>query len=113
MIQEAASNLSPGNIAYAEGTYESIVWRVDNPPSKAEVEAEVARLEEARAAAEYQRLRVLEYPPLTELADAIYWNESGVPARLEEYVAACAAVKAKYPEPVSGRSNDHSPTPPT
>jgi len=98
-IQQAAFNLSPGNIEFADDTYESIRWRVDNPPSKADVEAEASRLEAEYEASEYKRLRAPEYPPLGDFADAIYWNESGDPTKLAAYVAACEAVKDKYPKP--------------
>jgi hypothetical protein len=47
----------------------------------------------------YRELRRPEYPPLEDLADAIYWNESGDPSLLSAYVDACEAVKVKYPKP--------------
>jgi hypothetical protein len=42
--------------------------------------------------------RVAEYPPLTDLADALYWREKGDPSKWAAYVAKLDAVKAKYPK---------------
>jgi len=52
-----------------------------------------------QAATAYQRQRAPEYPPLSDLADAIYWASTGDTTRIDAYYAACAAVKAKYPKP--------------
>jgi len=52
-----------------------------------------------QAATEYQRDRQPEYPSLATLADALYWSNQGDNTKLDEYYAACAAVKAKYPKP--------------
>ena len=43
-LHQAAYNLAPGMVEYAEDSYESIRWRCDDPPSKDEVEAEAARV---------------------------------------------------------------------
>jgi len=51
------------------------------------------------AATQYQRDRQPEYPSLATLADALYWSNQGDNTKLDEYYAACAAVKAKYPKP--------------
>lgn len=47
---------------------------------------------------DYRARRVKNYPPLTDLADALYWAQRGDPSRLEAYLAACDAVKAKFPK---------------
>lgn len=97
--------------------WDALVWPDGSKPSKSTVKAEVDRLEgrrseyeawlEAQAAeaqaeyerTEYQRLRAPEYPPLTDLADALYWKENGDSSKLEDYVAACEEIKNKYPKP--------------
>ena len=56
-------------------------------------------IEDAFNAYQYIENRVGEYPPLTELADALYWSSKGSNTKLDEYYAACEAVKAKYPKP--------------
>lgn len=49
--------------------------------------------------ADYREKRRAEYPPLTELADALYWQQNGDTSKIEAYLAKVAAVKAKYPKP--------------
>lgn len=46
----------------------------------------------------YKRDRAAEYPPLADLADAMYWSSQGDNTKLEAYYAACEAVKQKYPK---------------
>ena len=63
---------------------------------------EIAQREVTKAeldATQYQRDRRPEYPDLAVLADALYWSNQGDNTKLDEYYAACAAVKAKYPKP--------------
>ena len=52
-----------------------------------------------RAATQYQRDRQPEYPSLATFADAYYWAQKGDNTKMDEYVASCDAVKAKYPKP--------------
>ena len=62
-------------------------------------DAAAAELAAEAAATQYQRNRQPEYPSLATLADALYWSNQGDNTKLDEYYAACAAVKAKYPKP--------------
>lgn len=66
---------------------------------QAKVDAAAAQLAAEAAAVAYQRQRAPEYPPISDLADALYWASEGDGSKLEAYYAACAAVKAKYPKP--------------
>lgn len=43
--------------------------------------------------------RALSYPPVTELADALFWQARGDSSRLDAYLAACEAVKQRFPKP--------------
>jgi hypothetical protein len=43
--------------------------------------------------------RQSEYPPLTDLADALYHQSKGDETKLTAYLAKCEAVKTKYPKP--------------
>ena len=43
----------------------------------------------------YAELRVAEYPPMTDYLDGVV---KGDQAQVDAYVAACMAVKAKYPK---------------
>lgn len=49
---------------------------------------------------QYKQSRISEYPPLQDLADALYWQSKGDNSKMEAYVAACEAVKEKYPKGV-------------
>ena len=68
-------------------------------PTEAELQAAYDAYVAEQAATEYQRNRQPEYPSLATLADALYWSNQGDNTKLDEYYAACAAVKAKYPKP--------------
>ena len=58
-----------------------------------------AAVEETLNATQYQRQRASEYPSMAAFADAYYWAQKGDNTKMDEYVAACDAVKAKYPKP--------------
>ena len=64
------------------------------PPSEAEIDAEIVRLQAEYDAQEYARNRASEYPSLLELTVALYDTDdkSAVEAKR-------AAVKLKYPKP--------------
>jgi hypothetical protein len=64
-------------------------------PTEAEITAEVARLQAQYDAKEYQRKRAAEYPPITDYLDGVV---KGDQAQVDAYIAACLAVKAKYPK---------------
>jgi hypothetical protein len=64
-------------------------------PTESEISAELARLQAEYDATEYQRKRAAEYPPMTDYLDAVV---KGDQAQIDAYVAACLAVKAKYPK---------------
>ena len=98
-IHTALSSLRPKACWTAYGPeYENVQWQdeTQSMPTKAEVLAEVARLEAEQKNTEYQRLRAAEYPDFRDYLDGIV---KGDQAQMEAYVAACLAVKAKYPKP--------------
>lgn len=64
------------------------------PPTKQEILDELARQESEK----YKEQRAPEYPPLSELADAIFWQSKGDNSKMEAYMAAVEAVKEKYPK---------------
>jgi hypothetical protein len=49
------------------------------------------------AANEYKEKRRNEYPPITDYIDGVVKSDQ---SQIDAYVAACQAVKAKYPKPV-------------
>ena len=88
------------NIATAHSTGEA--FDADGNPIvlvQSLVDAAAAEIAAEDAATQYQRNRQPEYPSLADLADALYWSNQGDNTKLDEYYAACAAVKAKYPKP--------------
>ena len=44
------------------------------------------------------RLRQAEYPPLADLADALYWQSKGDSSKMDAYNAAVEAVKQRFPK---------------
>ncbi len=52
--------------------------------------------QELLAAMTYREWRAMEYPPIEDYVDGIV---KGDQAQVDEYLAACQAVKAKYPKP--------------
>lgn len=65
------------------------------PVTDAEIDAEMARLQAKSDALDYQRKRAAEYPDFRDYLDGIV---KGDQAQIDAYVAACLAVKAKYPK---------------
>jgi len=100
-LTKAILSLRPGaQWMLRDEHYAGLEWTdtEQTKPTEAEVTAEVARLQAEYDANEYQRLRKPEYPPLADLADAIYWAAKGDNTKLDNYYAACEAVKLKYPK---------------
>jgi hypothetical protein len=103
-ITKALQSLRPAtNWALNGDTYEGLQW-LEKPvweggqkkPTKAEVEAEVARLQKEWEDTEYQRLRAKEYPDIKEYLDGLVKGDT---EQMQAYIDACLAVKAKYPKP--------------
>ena len=65
------------------------------PVTDAEIDAEMARIQAAIDALDYQRKRAAEYPDFRDYLDGIV---KGDQTQIDAYVAACLAVKAKYPK---------------
>ncbi len=97
---DAVRSLRPiGEFSFVgDFTYENFVWHGEevDKPTQAELEAEAVRLETEYTANEYQRMRAAEYPPITDYIDGVV---KGDQAQIDAYIAACQAVKNKYPKP--------------
>ena len=103
-ITKALVSLRPGAQWSLDGEdYDGLQW-LEKPvyeggqkkPTKAEVEAEVARLQKEWEDTEYQRLRAKEYPDVKEYLDGLVKGDT---EQMQAYIDACLAVKAKYPKP--------------
>jgi hypothetical protein len=89
---------SSGNIFYTTPKNIEVFDKNVSIPFRAEIEAEVARLEAEWENTEYQRLRRLEYPSMDILADALFWQQQGDNSKMEAYLAAVQEIKNKYPK---------------
>ena len=99
-ITNALSSLFPGAkwAFHGEVTYENLTWidtEIAKPP-KATLDAEIIRLASVYNTQEYARKREFEYPPITDYLDGVV---KGNQAQIDAYIAACQAVKTKYPKP--------------
>jgi len=65
--------------------------------------AELITFDLLRHPVDYGELRRREYPPLEDLADAIYWMERKDKSLMEAWLKNCDAVKAKYPKTTPAR----------
>lgn len=80
--------------------YDTLEW-YDDPtvvpiPTKEEVIAEINRQKEIAEKTKYAELRKTEYPPIADYLDGVVKGDQN---QIEAYIAACQAVKAKYPKP--------------
>ena len=55
---------------------------------------------------DYARARREAYPPLEQLADALYHQQHGNDVPMQQYLYACAAVKVRFPKPQT--DGDHA-----
>ena len=85
-------------------TNEVYAYEVDDEPKQNLVAITDAEADALRAAAQqasfnaltYAQKRAAEYPPMADYLDGVV---KGDQAQIDAYIAACQAVKAKYPKP--------------
>lgn len=65
------------------------------PVSDEQIDQELIRLQQQYELDLYKRNRLAEYPPITDYIDGVV---KGDQAQIDAYIAACQAVKAKYPK---------------
>lgn len=98
-IAEAIQSLAPGaEWILTENDYENIEWISDEyiKPTLNEIESEMHRLQAEADASLYKELRAAEYPPMEDYLDGIVKGDQD---QIDTYIAACLAVKEKYPKP--------------
>lgn len=98
-IVDALVTLAPGAEWTLTGDeYAGLTWISEDikQPTEAAVTKEVKRLQKEYDDAEYQRLRAAEYPSINDYIDGIVKGDQD---QVDAYIAACLAVKAKYPKP--------------
>ena len=81
-------------------TYDTLVWEDVNitKPTRDHVQTLYNNELPVFVLKGIQSKRQMEYPPLADLADAMYWASKGDNTKLDNYYAACEAVKQKYPK---------------
>ena len=99
----ALAALVPDGFGYAIDdsveNFEDIIWASGTPyVTQSELEAKADELEQLAAANVHQEKRIMHYPSTRDLADAIYWWRKGDETKLDAWVAACDAVKDKFPK---------------
>ncbi len=101
-IGDALSSLCPGVEWSIYGNdYNTLIFHnSEEKPTLEQLQLEIKRLQQEYDNKLFQRQRATEYPPLQDLADALYWQSKGDNSKMEAYVAACEAVKEKYPKGV-------------
>jgi hypothetical protein len=100
-IPDALQSLTPGAQWVLSGdAYTGLNWldTEQTQPTEEECIAEAARLQIEYDALEYQRLRAPEYPPITDYLDGVVKDDQ---EQIDAYIAACQAVKEKYPKPTN------------
>ena len=99
-LSKALTSLYPGaQWSLVGNDYSGLDWMMSNTlpkPSKEELEAEADRLHQVWLNNQYQRDRALEYPPITNQLDMLYWDKINGTNNWEQAVQ---AVKDKYPKP--------------
>lgn len=80
--------------------YENIVWEETavEKPTKETLLSVLEELNNQAKSVRYKNNRAQEYPPLEDLADAVYWQSKGDNSKMQAYLIACDAVKQKYPK---------------
>lgn len=98
-IVDALVTLTPGAEWTLTGDeYAGLTWISEDPkqPTETAITKEIKRLQKEYDDAEYQRLRAAEYPNINDYIDGVV---KGDDEQVAAYIAACLAVKAKYPKP--------------
>ena len=98
-IVKAIAALRPGAVFSLEGdSYSGLTWldTEQTAPTQEEVEAKALELEQQAQRERYKEQRRFEYPPVVDYIDGVV---KGDQAQIDAYIAACQAVKDKYPKP--------------
>jgi predicted lipoprotein len=102
LISKAIRSLYPtAEFVIENEDYTRIRWIKNQPEnfvSKDQLDAEADRLTTVERSLEYQAKRRLEYPPMGDYLDAVYWQSQGDESKMAAYLAAVEAVKYKYPK---------------
>lgn len=96
-LMKIIMKIRPGEqFALRGDTLADLEW-LDTTPKPTQDEVDAGKLE--LDALNYRVQRAAEYPPIGDGLDALVHKENGDSSIWTAYVAACEAVKAKYPKP--------------
>lgn len=98
-IADALQSLTPGALwALSGDSISGLDWFSEDieRPTDLAILQEVDRLQTEYDALKYQRLRAAEYPDFKDYLDGVV---KGNQEQIDAYIAACQAVKEKYPKP--------------
>lgn len=97
-IAKVLQIIRPGEAWTLNGdSYDGLEWLSDTEkPTEEEINQEINRLNAEWQATEYQRLRAKEYPDFKDYLDGMVKGDQD---QIDAYIAACLAVKEKYPKP--------------
>lgn len=97
-ITHAMQSLASGKQWVIRGDdYSGLEWLSDGtPPTEEELLIEIERLQSEYDAMDYSRSRANEYPDFKDYLDGIVKGDQD---QIDAYIAACLAVKEKYPKP--------------
>lgn len=98
-IPDALMSLTPGAQWTLSGDgYEGLTWLSEDivQPTEQEIYNEINRLQAEYDYYAYQRNRSQEYPDFLDYIDGVV---KGNQEQIDAYIAACLAVKEKYPKP--------------
>jgi hypothetical protein len=99
--KDAIISLRPGaEWVWSGNEYSGLNWldQEQTKPTVEEINAEIERLKSVEFSKYYQKPRQEEYPPLSDLADALYWQSQGDNTKMADYLEKCETVKQKYPK---------------
>jgi len=87
LVGGAISSQSDGSMHYHDG---------QTPPSEAEIDTELIRLQAEYDALEYSRDRATSYPPIKDQLDMLYWDKVNGTDNWQDVIA---KVKSDNPKP--------------
>lgn len=96
---QAIQRLRPGyGFTINDMDYSTLVFTDGNvnKPTELEIQTTFEQIRNDYLATDYQRKRVVEYPPIENYIDGVV---KGDQTQIQTYINACLAVKEKYPKP--------------
>lgn len=83
-----------------DNEYNTLRWfdEVQTKPTEEEIKTQLSSMENDFNSNLHQFQRQVLYPPISDLADAIYWQANGDSSKMDEYIAKVTEVKQKFPK---------------